>query len=622
MDQQRKYKFIQQQNELDGVLPELMSKPMWGIDVETNGKDPHLNQTILMQIGRGLEGFVIDTRKVNVSQLNPFFESKTIKKVAHNAAFEVKMIRGNSKARCNTMRCTMLAEQLLNNGLPYEEVSLEAVTLRRLKVQRDKSFQKSFLGHQGDFSEGQLLYAEQDIWYLDAIIKQQSNEMARLGLGQVFVLECNALPVFADMEYDGLPFDSERWRYLRYDNNKKLKEIQKILDGYAGKYFTPDLETGLDINYNSPAQVLQLLNRIGIVDQNGKPATFTGTSEKHLQNFKNHPFVNALDNWRSLNKAISTYSDSYINAIHPVTERIHPELWQIGTDTGRPSSRGAVNVLTIPKDVRYRKCFAVPDGHLMQTDDYSGCEPRILAHTSQDPFLIKTFKEDRDIHCEVASFLFNIPVAKNEKYASRFNVDYIPENTKYRVPGKRLNLGITYGQGLLSLFADINAEGFSITQEETKTLLYKYRQKLKKACDYIKQSGYIALDDEVLQNINGRIRHFQVPKPSNFQLGKEDPQYKKQIGGIMRSAGNFPIQSVCSDILKICMAELRGFCLDNKIEMSIVNVIYDEIVTMTKEEDSDFFHTHKKRIMTEVAQRIITTVPMPVESCVGKYWGG
>lgn len=620
--QSRKYKFLTEQSQLNGVLQDLMSKPIWGLDLETTGKDPHTSDVVMAQIGRGDYGYVIDTRQVNISELNPFFESRNIKKIAHNAAFETKMLRGKTGARCENMRCTFLAEKILRNGLQFDGFGLGDVTLKRLGKVRDKTLQTSFLTHTGPFTEAQLQYGEDDVVDLNEIITQQSSELLKEGLGRIFLIECEAIPAFADMEYDGLPFDSELWRGVMYENKKRITALEVEMNRFAGSFIAEDMFGVTDINYGSPQQVLKVLKAMKIRDKvTGQLIEFTSTGEKALRDYKHINFIQKLEEWRSLTKMIHTYGESYINEINPATNRIHPNLWQIGTETGRPSSSGGANVLNIPKKPMYRRCFKADEGELIQTDDLAGCEPRILAHLSQDPFLMQIFREGRDIHCEVASFLFGIPVAKNEGYAHRFGLPFIPDNMRHRVPGKELNLGITYGMGVDSLYSNINAAGFTVTKEQTREMLYKYRSKLAFACGYIKECGNIASETGVIRNINGRKRHFRLPNESKFQLGKQDPDYKRQLSAIYRAGGNHPIQSVCSDIIKESMAAIRRFSLDNKIQMSFVNCVYDEIVTKTSAEDSESFHFNKLRIMKEVAEKTITTVPMLIESSVGRNWG-
>ncbi len=62
-------------------------------------------------------------------------------------------------------------------------------------------------------------------------------------------------------------------------------------------------------------------------------------------------------------------SESYV---HPKTGRIHPRFWQI-KEAGRMSS-SEPNLLGLPKEERYRRCFITSPGFLIVRADYSAIE--------------------------------------------------------------------------------------------------------------------------------------------------------------------------------------------------------------------------------------------------------
>lgn len=60
--------------------------------------------------------------------------------------------------------------------------------------------------------------------------------------------------------------------------------------------------------------------------------------------------------------------------------------------------------------------------------DYSAQEPRITAFISQDPEMIKAFKEGRDVYASIASIAFNVPYEKC--------LEFHPETHEYQPDGK------------------------------------------------------------------------------------------------------------------------------------------------------------------------------------------
>jgi DNA polymerase I-like protein with 3'-5' exonuclease and polymerase domains len=77
---------------------------------------------------------------------------------------------------------------------------------------------------------------------------------------------------------------------------------------------------------------------------------------------------------------------------------------------------------------------------------------------------------------------------------------------------------------------------------------------------------------------------------------------------------------VNADITKLAMAEIRDYAKQHKVRTNFINAVYDEVVTRTHKDDSKEFHAAKLKIMRDVAERMITTVPMLVDGFVGPYW--
>jgi DNA polymerase-1 len=194
------------------------------------------------------------------------------------------------------------------------------------------------------------------------------------------------------------------------------------------------------------------------------------------------------------------------------------------------------------------------------------------------------------------------------------------ENKKYRKPAKALNFGIAYGMGPGKLCEDLNGEGFPITLEEAKKLYYKYCDIFKVAVGFLRDSGKQAFKQGYLENINGRRRYWKIPKASDYANGLYDADYKSKKGSIEREGGNFMIQSVNADITKAAMTEIRKYAKENGIRTHFINAVYDEIVTRTHKDDSEKFHAAKLKIMQDVAETMILTVPMLVDGFVGPYW--
>lgn len=429
--------YIKDQLRIDSLLPELYKFKAWGVDSETSGLDPHTSKVTLLQFGRPEKQYIIDTRKVNIEPIRQFLEDPSIMKIGHNMKFDYKMFRGSFGIEMEYIRDTFVGEKVLTAGKKYRGFGLDDVLKERLGVDVDKTLQKSFINHTGDFSAEQLEYASNDVKHLLPLCQTMIKDIVRDDLGRTFQLECDAIPAFGDMEFDGMILDTKAWREVLVRNIEKSVKVKAELDNIVEPYVGLNLFNEVEINYGSPPQMVKLLNQMKLTimeyDRETKKehrVPIKATDKKTLQKLRDVPFIKLLQGYRSLLVRINTFGEPYIKAVHPKTGRIHPDFWQIGTETGRPAAgESDVNPLNIPKENEYRHCFIADANEIVESDDYSGCESRILAEISGDTKLIEIFRQGLDIHCSVASELYRVPVTKDN------------ENKKLRTPAKSLNFG-------------------------------------------------------------------------------------------------------------------------------------------------------------------------------------
>ena len=90
--------------------------------------------------------------------------------------------------------------------------------------------------------------------------------------------------------------------------------------------------------------------------------------------------------------------------------------------------------------------------------DYSQIELRVLAHISKDETMIKAFNNDEDIHREVASKVFGVPITKVTK--------------EQRSNAKAVNFGIIYGITAFGL-----SQQLKIGRKEAQNYINSYLKK-------------------------------------------------------------------------------------------------------------------------------------------------
>lgn len=274
--------------------------------------------------------------------------------------------------------------------------------------------------------------------------------------------------------------------------------------------------SGKDFNQNSPVHVKYLLYTL----MNVPKGEHGDSTDKHALGEMNLPITKQILKVRSLDVLINTFVDKLPNAVTP-DSRIHAQFKQVGADTGRMSSQSP-NLQNIPSHaIDIRHMFRATPGYVMLSSDYSAQEPRILAFVSQDPELIKAFKEDRDVYASIASLAFNVPYEKCLEFHPETH-EYQPEGKARRSEAKTILLGIMYGRSIPSIAEQLYGTRTDMTDEEkTKGAQKVYDSVMKsfpgiarimKSSEaFVKRYGYT-------ETILGRRRHLPDMRLKEFEF--------------------------------------------------------------------------------------------------------
>ena len=107
------------------------------------------------------------------------------------------------------------------------------------------------------------------------------------------------------------------------------------------------------------------------------------------------PLFEIVKEYRKWGKIKSTYIDSYFKHLNSATRRIHPDLFPLGTETGRFASRNP-NLQNCPhKDndpIGVRNFFIAPKGKILMSLDFSQIELRVGAFYCRDKAMMETFR--------------------------------------------------------------------------------------------------------------------------------------------------------------------------------------------------------------------------------------
>ncbi|MBN2496177.1 MAG: hypothetical protein JXR96_16410 [Deltaproteobacteria bacterium] len=568
-------------HDLKHAMAALAGRPLLALDLETSGLDCHSDRVLLLSVGDAEQQLLVDCRKTSLEPLRPLLEGP-VPKVTHNGAFDAAMLRALG-IRAENLIDSMLVEQVITNGRRGARRSLAHLAEKYLGRALDKSERLGFASLQGDFSDAQLEYARRDILATYHVLLEQMPEVVSNGLESTVQLECRAVTAFADLHFDGLFLDRQAWSQLIDEARESRDALRDQIDAALGKVVQTDLFGRADVNLESESDLRQALSKL-------LGRTVRELNKQALGRL-GHPIGEQLLRYREAAKIVSTYGESYLDAIHGKTGRIHADFLQIGAPTGRVACREP-NLQNVPRGSRFRACFRAPEGRRMVTADYAGCELRILAEASGDRAFIDTFQRGGDLHAIVASEIFNTPVSKER-------------NPELRDRAKAINFGLAYGMGAGGLAAVTG-----LTLEEAERLLHRYFAAYPRVRDYLEDSARQAIERGWAETLGGRRLWLEVGE----RIEGAD------LAAVARVAKNMPIQGTNADMLKIALAGIRTRLIEDGLGGFAVNCVHDEILLETSEGEAWDAAALVKDEMIKAAERYISQVPAEVDVAVGPAW--
>ncbi len=583
------YRLITNEEELRCAVERLQTHGAIGFDTETTDLDPYRGRLRLVQLATPEETYVIDLAKftdrprehAGLDPLRRLLAADRPVKIAHNAKFDLKWTRHHLGVDIGMVFDTLLASQLLSAGLD-ERHNLDAVMTRYLGESVDKTERGS--DWSGELSEAQLSYAARDVALLVRLREVMVERLKVEGLVQCARLEFECVPATAALELAGFYLDRERWceqmAAVERQRAAIAAELQEMLaEGAAQGMLFAGART--EINLDSHAQLTEALRRLGV------PVPDSTRNWRLQPLAAKYPVVAKLLEYRTVQKAMTSFGQNFLDAINPATGRIHANFHQIGAPTGRYACVDP-NIQQIPHALEYRRCFRAPQGRKLITCDFSQIELRILAEYSKDQNFIEAFLSGTDFHRTTAAQVFRL--APDEV------------TSEQRSFAKRLNFGVVYGIGT-SRFALMTG----LSEKEAEEVMRRYFATYPALEAWLKEAGRRAVRERETRTMSGRKARFAF-----------DPEDKKATSLVERNGKNTPIQGTSADILKRALhllhEELRGTSAE------IVNIVHDEVVVEADADQAEEVAAKVERAMQAAGEEYVKVVPVVVESRISDEW--
>jgi DNA polymerase-1 len=318
------------------------------------------------------------------------------------------------------------------------------------------------------------------------------------------------------------------------------------------------------------------------------------------------PLFKLVQDYRRWGKIKSTYIDGYLEHINSATGRIHPDLFPLGTETGRFAARRP-NLQNMPRagsdDTGVRNFFAAPEGKVLLSLDFSQIELRVGAFYCRDEKMLETYRTGGDIHAQTTAVIYSVPFEE----AADKNAEHYKER---RTIAKNCNFGTFFGlfpkglQRTLKFKAGLNTP-LSDCEKIIANLKAGYPALTHWQEETKSRAGFRRCTETWL----GRRRY--LPNIASTDWGKKS--------FAERCALNTPIQGTAADILKLALARIIAG-LPERIWLRPLLQIHDELVfELPGEKVSEAVAFIKECMETQPFGEF--DVPIIAEAAIGTRFG-
>ena len=621
-----------------------------GLDTETSGFDPYTCKLYTLQLGDRDIQYVIDLTTIDINDYKELLETKGL--IGHNLKFDLRFLY-HYRVIPTKVYDTFLGEKTSRLGIESHRCSLSACVLRHCGVVLSKEERANITGR---LTEGFVKYSAYDVKYLHELKEKQEFMQLADGTSVSIELDNKFVLVLAYIEYCGMKLDVPQWTAKIEKVQKEADEAeaalnQFILDNKMEKFIDYQLDlfsssTKTNVNWNSPSQVVEFFQEIGVDTKVVEKGVTKDTIEaSHLVKYSSkYPIIETYLKFKGAQKDIGTYGYNWIEQINPVSGRIHTQFKQL-MNTGRLSSGGKsgnvknFNFQNIPSDQETRSCFVAAEGNTLVGCDYTGQEQIVLVNKCLDKNLLEFYDNDLgDMHSFVASKMYN------ELDGMDLN-DIKKKHKDKRQSAKVAGFAINYGGSGIGIADQL---GLSVEQgQHIYDSYFKAFPGLKSYFDEAKkfgvENGYVLISpitgkksyvdyyDEFSKLKNEMNKDFwdrykqmkNSDTPTAREMKEKVSQFFRKRGDIERMSLNYPIQGESAEITKLaCVYFWSKYLVPNNLlfKVLIVNIIHDEILVETPEEISQQTAAQLEKAMVDAGAKFCKRVPLKADPCIAPYW--
>jgi len=472
----------------------------------------------------GKSHWTLEEEKALWEKIGEFFMSP-VKKVAHNACFDVSSLWQNNRIWVNNLYFdTMLAWHVLylpsgSKGFGMKK-DLGFISSMMLNIPAWKHKAKENLAE----------YNVKDCCATWALVSPLEKDLKIKGLWDIFQLEMSEIEPSCYLSLRGIKIDKQKKEELI----NKLETLEIEVEGNLYQLLEKEYGVIGSINFRSPKQLKELLYvTMGLPPQTKRGSDSVTTDEETLEKLyrkTRNEILNLLLKHREVSKM-----KSFLNITVSPESRVHTSYNIAGTSSGRWSSSeniilpyGSGNLQQVPSSgegaiIRSMYVVNSPENWIIQAD-FVQAEAVIIAYLIGDEALKEAFRLKRDIHKVTASMMFEVPLD-----------EVTPEQ---REIGKKIRHATNYSLG---------AQGLAVVLRCETSIARRYLEAFHASCPQLKR-WQISIQNQL-----------QSTRTLITPLGRKKTFLGRFDDSMFRSAYSFIPQSTIGDLLNQSLVKFYNF---------------------------------------------------------------
>lgn len=391
------------------------------------------------------------------------------------------------------------------------------------------------------------------------------------------------------------------------------------------------------INWSSSKQVVPLFEELGIncttVDKKTKEKKKSCDIKLIAPQEKKCSIIPIYVRYKKAKILVDTFGQKFLDKINPVSGRIHPDFYQLGSDTGRISATNP-SLLNLPRDEFTRSCFVSEPDNLFLSCDYKGQESFLMASIANDAAMLdELINGSGDLHSLTAKMVFteiprDTPLSDIKKKYHELRQEAKGYEFCFNYAGDWNTLMKNYGLPKARAQEIYNnyMSGFSGLRDYQE---YRKQDVLKKGYILInpitRHKAFIYDWDnlcKINEEINSEEAKYLSGRGEGIVFKDRESFLKRRLADSMKQSVNYPIQGSGALCTKLAMIKFFSYLRKNNLLFKVLLciLVHDEADIEAPKEIAEEIGQVLIHAMEEGGKPFCTRAKLSADISIDDHW--